>query len=102
MPVVFADHSDCTGAATWLLQQVIDQKLGNTFIASVADKELIETLTKKGVKVGDPFDMLVGGKLDESAGKPVRIVGTVNTVSGGARQHRRRAEAAAVGHGEVR
>ncbi len=83
MPVVFADHSDRTGAATWLLQQVIEQKLGNTFIASVADRELIETLTKKGVKVGDAFDMMVGGRLDPSAGKPVRIVGTVHTVSGG-------------------
>ncbi len=82
-PIVLADHSDRSGAATWLLREVIDQKLSNTLIATVADKETIEALRKKGVKVGDKFDMLVGGKLDVSAGEPVRIVGTVNTVSGG-------------------
>jgi microcystin degradation protein MlrC len=83
-PIVLADHSDRTGAATWLLQQVIEQKLSDTLICTVADEDCINTLRKKGVKVGDPFDMEVGGRLDVSAGKPVRVVGTVHTVSGGA------------------
>ena len=82
-PVVLADHSDRTGAATWLLKQVIDQKLSNTLIGTVADEATINALRKKGVKPGDAFDMEVGGKLDESAGAPVRVVGKVNTVSGG-------------------
>ena len=82
-PFVLADHSDRSGAATWLLKQVIDQKLSKTLIGTVADNDVIEELRKKGVKVGDKFDMMVGGKLDESAGEPVRVVGTVNTVSGG-------------------
>ncbi len=82
-PVVLADHSDRSGAATWLLKQVVDQKLSNTLIGTVADFDAIEALRKKGVKVGDKFDMAIGGRLDESAGAPVRIVGTVNTVSGG-------------------
>ncbi|EIT68743.1 MAG: M81 family metallopeptidase [Hydrocarboniphaga sp.] len=82
-PFVLADHSDRSGAATWLLKQVIDQKLSKTLIGTVADNDVIEELRKKGVKVGDKFDMMVGGKLDESAGDPVRVVGTVNTVSGG-------------------
>lgn len=81
-PVVLADHSDRSGAATWLLKQVIDQKLSNVLIATVADFDAIEALRKKGVKPGDPFDMMIGGRLDVSAGEPVRIVGTVNTVSG--------------------
>jgi len=82
-PVVLADHSDRSGAATWLLKEVIDQKLSNTLIGTIADKDVIETLRKKGVRPGDKFDMMVGGRLDESAGDPVRVVGTVNTVSGG-------------------
>ena len=82
-PFVLADHSDRSGAATWLLKQIIDQKLSNTLIGTIADEGVIEALRKKGVKVGDKFDMMVGGKLDESAGEPVRVVGTVNTVSGG-------------------
>lgn len=82
-PVVLADHSDRSGAGTWLLKEVIDQKLSNTLIGTVADKDAIEALRKKGVRPGDKFDMLVGGRVDESAGEPVRVVGTVNTVSGG-------------------
>jgi microcystin degradation protein MlrC len=80
---VLADHSDRSGAATWLLEQVIAQGLSDVLIGTIADEQAIESLRKKGVKVGDPFDMEIGGKLDVSAGKPVRIKGTVNTVSGG-------------------
>ena len=82
-PVVLADHSDRSGAATWLLQQVIEQKLSGVLIATIADEQAIETLRKQGVKPGDAFDMEIGGKLDVSAGEPVHIVGTVDTVSGG-------------------
>jgi microcystin degradation protein MlrC len=81
-PIVFADHSDRTGAATWLLGQIIAQGMSNTLIGTIADNDAIEALRKKGVKPGDAFDMEIGGRLDESAGKPVRITGTVNTVSG--------------------
>lgn len=84
---VLADHSDRTGAATWLLQQIIEQKLPNTLIGTVADEGLINTLRKKGVRVGDQFDYDVGGKLDVSAGKPVRVKGTVVSVSGGPSRH---------------
>jgi microcystin degradation protein MlrC len=83
VPVVLADHSDRSGAATWLLEQVIEQGLSNTLIGTVADEDVIETLRKRGVRPGDPFDMAVGGRLDVSAGDPVRVVGTVYTVSGG-------------------
>jgi len=82
-PIVFADHSDRSGAATWLLDQIIKQDMSDTLIATVADEDVIETLRKQGVKPGDPFDMEVGGELDVSAGKPVRVKGTVYTVSGG-------------------
>jgi len=83
VPYVLADHSDRTGAATWLLKEIIDQKLSGCLIGTIADEDAINTLRKKGVKVGDDFDMEIGGKLDVSAGKPVRVVGKVHTVSGG-------------------
>ncbi len=83
VPYVLADHSDRTGAATWLLRQIIEQKLSGCLIGTIADEDAINALRKKGVKVGDKFDMEIGGKLDESAGKPVRVTGVVNTVSGG-------------------
>lgn len=83
VPIVLADHSDRSGAATWLLKQVIEQDLSDTLICTVADEDAINTLRKKGVKAGDPFDMAVGGRLDVSAGDPVRVVGTVHSVSSG-------------------
>jgi microcystin degradation protein MlrC len=82
-PVVLADHSDRTGAATFVLEQVIAQGLSDTLIGTIADESTIEALRKKGVKVGDAFDMEIGGKLDVSAGKPVRVKGVVHAVSGG-------------------
>jgi len=82
-PVVLADYSDRTGYATWILDEVIKQNLSDTLFATIADMKTIEALRAKGVRPGDPFDMMVGGLADESAGDPVRVVGTVHTVSGG-------------------
>ena len=77
-PVVLADHSDRSGYATWLLKEIVEQGLSNTLIATVADADAIKALN--GVKLGDPFDMAVGGLVDESAGEKVRITGTVQHV----------------------
>ncbi len=82
-PVVLADHSDRSGSATWVLKEIIEQDLSDVLIATVADAMAIDALEAKGVKAGDPFDMEVGGLVDESAGAPVRIQGTVmNAVEG--------------------
>ena len=79
-PVVLADHSDRSGHATWILQEVIKQDLSKTLIATVADAKAIEVLTDKGVKAGDPFEMEVGGRIEDSAGEAVRIQGEVLSV----------------------
>ena len=76
-PVVLADHSDRSGYATWLLREIMAQDLGNTIVATLADGPAVERLRLQGVKEGDPFDLAVGGLADESAGDPVRVVGTV-------------------------
>ena len=82
-PVVLADHSDRSGSATWILKEVIEQDLSDVLIATIADAKAIDALKATGVKAGDPFDMEVGGLVDESAGAPVRVRGTVlNAVEG--------------------
>jgi microcystin degradation protein MlrC len=80
-PVVLADHSDRSGSATWLLQEVIKQDLDGVLFATIADRKATEAVKAKGLKAGDPFDMEVGGRADESAGRPVRIKGTIAGVA---------------------
>jgi microcystin degradation protein MlrC len=75
IPVVLADHSDRSGYATWLLREIVAQGLSNTLIATIADASAIASL--RDAKVGDAFDMAIGGLADESAGDPVRITGRV-------------------------
>jgi microcystin degradation protein MlrC len=82
-PAVIADHSDRSGYATWVLAEVIKQDLSDTLIVTIADRKATAELRTKGVRVGDKFDMAIGGLADESAGQPVRVVGTVHSVSGG-------------------
>ena len=84
-PVVLADHSDRSGSATWILQQVIEQDLSDVLIATIADRDAIETVKAKGLKAGDPFDMEIGGRADESAGQPVRVQGHDHRRGGGLR-----------------
>src|ERR1700743_611683 len=76
-PVVLADHSDRSGSATFLLREIIAQVLSNTLIATIADAKVTNELKARGAKAGDAFDMEIGGLVDESAGEPVRIKGTI-------------------------
>src|SRR5581483_10147095 len=82
-PVVLADHSDRSGSATFLLKEIIAQDLSGVIIATLADAAATTKLQAMGAKAGDAFDMDVGGRVDESAGDPVRVQGTiVNAVEG--------------------
>jgi microcystin degradation protein MlrC len=80
-PVVLADHSDRSGSATWLLQEVIKQDLEGVLFATIADRTTVMAVKAKDLKAGDPFDKEVGGRADESAGQPVRIKGTIAGVA---------------------
>jgi microcystin degradation protein MlrC len=80
-PVVLADHSDRSGSATWILEQVIKQDLSDVMIGTIADRKAVPAVKAKGLKAGDPFDMEVGGLADESAGAPVRVKGTIALVT---------------------
>jgi microcystin degradation protein MlrC len=82
-PVVLADHSDRSGSATWLVKEIIAQDLCHVLVATIADAAVTAKLKAQGAKAGDAFDMEVGGLVDESAGTPVRIQGTIlNAIEG--------------------
>ena len=76
-PAVLADYSDRSGNATWVLREIIRQDVGKTVIATLRDDHALAALAKAGTKVGDAFDMEVGGYMDESAGRPVRVQGVL-------------------------
>jgi microcystin degradation protein MlrC len=76
-PVVLADHSDRSGSATFLLREIIAQDLSQVIVATIADADATAKVKASGAKSGDPFDMEIGGRVDESAGDPVRIRGTI-------------------------
>jgi microcystin degradation protein MlrC len=80
-PVVLADHSDRSGSATWILEQVIKQELSDVMIGTIADRKAVQAVKAKGLKAGDAFDMEVGGLADESAGAPIRVRGTIALVT---------------------
>lgn len=80
-PVVLADYSDRSGYATWLLQEIVAQKLERTLIATIAAPDAIAAVLAAGAKPGDAFDAEIGGLFDESAGEPVRIRGTIRHLS---------------------
>lgn len=80
-PVVLADHSDRSGHATWLLRALIAQDAARVLIATVADTRLVASLLDKGAKIGEAIDVAVGGRVDESAGSPVRLEGRILGIS---------------------
>src|SRR5262249_18039673 len=86
-PVVLAGHSDRSGSATWVLQQVVAQDLADVLIARIADRSAVRAVLANGMKAGDPFDMDIGGLVDESAGQPVRMKGTIAGVAKIAGRH---------------
>ena len=49
-PVVLADHSDRSGAATWLLREIVVQGLSNTLIATLTDAEVTANLKAGGAR----------------------------------------------------
>ena len=76
-PVVLGDYSDRPGDATWILKQLIDQKVNGVLYACLTDIHVLEKLKAGNTNVGDNFDMEVGGYTGEQAGEPVRIKGEI-------------------------
>ncbi len=74
-PVVLGDYSDRPGDATWILQQLINNKVAGVLYACLTDIHALAKLKESNAKAGDDFAMEVGGYTGEQAGKPVKIAG---------------------------
>jgi len=77
LPVVLADYSDRPGDATWILDELVKNKVSNSLVATVRDENVIAKLMEDGAKAGDSFDMEVGGFTGEQAGPAVPISGKI-------------------------
>ncbi|MGH9660732.1 MAG: M81 family metallopeptidase, partial [Bryobacteraceae bacterium] len=84
-PVVLVEMGDnigggSAGDATFLLSELVKQKAEGWFVA-LADGEAAKIAAKAGI--GGRFDQAVGGRQDKLHGDPVRIRGTVRTLTDG-------------------
>jgi microcystin degradation protein MlrC len=84
-PIVFADYSDRSGDATHILREVVDQKLSGVLVATIRDERVLESLQQSDAKVGDLFNMEVGGFTGPASGTPVSISGTLTYIGPGMR-----------------
>jgi len=82
-PIVLADYSDRNGDATYLLREIVEQKLSNVLYATLRDEGALEDLTSSGAGPGDLFDREVGGFAGAASGGPVRVQGTVTYLGKG-------------------
>ncbi len=71
-PVIIADHSDRTGGATHILEELIRQNANNFCITTLRDEKAMEKI-KTDHKVGDRVSLILGGYSDEFAGNPVKV-----------------------------
>jgi microcystin degradation protein MlrC len=72
-PVVIADHSDRSGAAAWILRELLAQEAAKVVVATITDAATIERL--QTAAPGDFIELAVGGGGDASAGEPVTLQG---------------------------
>ncbi len=76
-PVAVGDYSDRSGDATHLLRAMLERGVRRTLIGTIRDEHVLETLRERGARVGDGFDMEVGGFAGPASGTPIRVEGTL-------------------------
>jgi microcystin degradation protein MlrC len=76
-PVVLADYWDRPGDGTWTLQALVERKVGKVLYAALTDAPALDAIFADNLQPGARFDREVGGYTGESAGRPVRITGTL-------------------------
>jgi len=82
-PIVFADYSDRSGDATHILHEIVDQNLSGVLVATIRDEGVLASLEQNKAKVGDLFNMDVGGFAGPASGTPVSISGTLSYLGPG-------------------
>jgi microcystin degradation protein MlrC len=85
-PVVLSDGSDGTAAgaegdSTVLLQALLESPVPGTCLLLIADPEAVTRCAAAGV--GKEISLEIGGKLTPAFFRPVRVTGTVRTLSDG-------------------
>jgi microcystin degradation protein MlrC len=91
-PIIFADSSDSTsggasGDSTWLLRELLASPVAGRALLMIVDPEAVAACIDVGV--GSCIDLYVGGNLAPEFSQPVRVRGTVRTISDGVYQMRR-------------
>lgn len=76
-PVVLADYWDRPGDGTWTLQALVERHVGKVLYAALTDAPALDAIFSADLQPGARFDREVGGYTGESAGRPVRITGTL-------------------------
>jgi microcystin degradation protein MlrC len=90
-PIVLADMADNTGGGaagdgTEILRELLRVSARRATVACIWDAAAVAACIKAGVGAGVTLD--VGGKVDDRHGAPVRVTGTVRTLSDGRFVHR--------------
>ncbi|MEM9986904.1 MAG: M81 family metallopeptidase, partial [Bacteroidota bacterium] len=76
-PVALGNYSDRPGDATWILKELLANKVQGILYSALRDEKVLEALVKAEAKVGDSFDMPVGGFTGPQAGTPIQLTGTI-------------------------
>jgi microcystin degradation protein MlrC len=85
-PIVLADMADNTGGGaagdgTEILRELLRVGARSATVACIWDAAAVQACVKAGVGASVTLD--VGGKVDDRHGAPVRVTGTVRTLSDG-------------------
>ena len=85
-PIILADVADnpgggAPGDGTEILRELLKQGAENVGVACIKDPEAVAKAIEVGVK--GTLDMEIGGKTDDYHGKPLRVKGTVRTITDG-------------------
>ena len=74
LPVAVGDYSDRPGDATHIFKAFQNKGIQKILHGAISSPSTLDTLISSGAKVGDPFDMKIGG-YTPSGGTPVRVKG---------------------------
>ncbi len=90
-PIVLADMADNTGGGaagdgTEILRELVRVGARSSVVACIWDAAAVEACTRAGV--GSRVTLDVGGKVDDRHGAPLRVTGTVRTLSDGRFVHK--------------
>jgi len=85
-PIILADVADnpgggAPGDGTEILRELLNRGAENVGFACIKDPEAVAKAIEAGVK--GTLDMDIGGKTDGYHGKPLRVKGTVRTITDG-------------------